>query len=176
MNLRRAQDVIETAVTTEQRQVRLGAAFRKKPILIITIIVVLSISIICGAFLYSDKYLGQAAKRGDNPKPYRPGPIHSFDTFIVNVAGTNATRYLRIGVSVECGSKKAYAKMVENELRIRDRILDLLCAQSIEELLDVSERDHLRAQVGVKIREALGDSEDSSEWVRSVYFSEFTIQ
>ncbi len=176
MNHRGTQDTIELHATTGQRQVKSGSVFRKKPILVTAIIFVLAILIICGAFFYNDKHLGQAAKGGENSKPYRSGPIHSFEPFIVNVSGTNATRYLRISVSVECSSKKAHTRMIENELRIRDRILDLLCAQSIEELLDVSRRDRLRAQVGVKIGEALGNSDDSSEWVRSVYFSEFTIQ
>ena len=170
------QGTVEATVDTGQAQVKPGSHSKKRRTLLISIIALLCISIICGAFLYNGKFFSQAAKGGQNAKPHRLGPIHSFEPFIVNIAGTHATRYLRVCINVECSSKKAHTKIVENELRIRDRILDLLCAQSIEELLDVSERDNLRSTMADTIREAIVNGEDDSQWVRSVYFSEFTIQ
>jgi len=172
----RIQSAAGVVEDMEEAKATTGSSFKRKPIWIILAIILLAVSVTCGAFLYNGKLRGQAAEDGKNPQLYRPGPIYSFEPFVVNVAGTNATRYLRIGVSVECGSKKAHAKIAENELRIRDRILDLLCVQSIEELLDVSRRDSLRDEMAVKIRKALGDKEDSTDWITSVYFSEFTIQ
>ena len=172
----RTQSTVETTTTIGDTQVKSGSRSGKRRILVISIIALLSVSIICGALLYNGKFSSQAAKGGENAKPHRAGPIHSFEPFIVNIAGTHATRYLRVCINVECSSKKAYAKIVENELRIRDRILDLLCAQSIEELLDVSGRDKLRATMADTIKEAVGNGEDDFQWVRSIYFSEFTIQ
>ncbi len=161
-----------------QEKTALGSRFKRKPMRIILAIVLLAVSIVCGVFLYNGRLRGQAAENVKNPQLYRPGgPIYSFEPFVVNIAETNATRYLRVGVSVECGSKRAHARIAQNELRIRDRILDLLCAQSIEELLDVSGRDNLREEMAVKIRKALGRTKkDSADRITSVYFSEFTIQ
>mgnify|MGYP000851677991 CR=1 FL=1 len=172
----RIQSAVEITENTKQVQAKPGSRFRKGRIWMISIIALLSLSIVSGVLLYNGQFSSLATEDGENPKLYSPGPIYSFGPLIVNIAGTNATRYLRIGVSVECGSQEAHGKLVENEVRIRDRILDLLCVQSIEELLDVSTREHLRAKMAVKIREALGNGKDSSEWIRSVYFSEFTIQ
>lgn len=172
----RIQSAVDITENTEQVQAKPRSRFQKGRIWMISMIALLSLSIVSGVLLYNGRFSSLATKDGENPKLYSSGPIYSFGPLIVNIAGTNATRYLRIGVSVECGSKEAHEKIVENEVRVRDRILDLLCAQSIEELLDVSGRDNLRAEMAVKIREALGNGKGSSEWIRSVYFSEFTIQ
>jgi flagellar FliL protein len=172
----RIQSAADAGAYAGQEKTALGSRFKRKPMRIILAIVLLAVSIVCGVFLYNGRLRGQAAENVKNPQLYRPGPIYSFEPFVVNIAETNATRYLRVGVSVECGSKRAHARIAQNELRIRDRILDLLCAQSIEELLDVSGRDNLREEMAVKIREALGDKEDSADRITSVYFSEFTIQ
>lgn len=172
-------DTKETAqliVDAGQGQTESKPRSKKKLLWMISVVIVLSVAIIAGAFLYNGGYLGQAAKSNGNQKTYRPGPIYSFEPFIVNVAGTNATRYLRVCISVECASRKIHAKIAENELRIRDRILDLLCAQSIDGLLDVNQRDSLRATMAVTIGEVLGEAGENSQSVRSVYFSEFTIQ
>ena len=172
----RTQSAVEVTEDIEQVQAESGSRFKRRPLWVIFAIVLLSVSVIFGALLFSRRLPGQAAESDGNQKLQRMGPIHSFEPFIVNIAGSNATRYLRVCVNVECSSKKVHAKIIENELRIRDRILDLLCAQSMEELLDVSGRDDLRVQMAMTIREALGNTEDDSEWVKSVYFSEFTIQ
>ena len=159
----------------ESRIVR-SQSLRVNYLWVIISALLLTISIILGIFIYNNKFSGQATENAKEPQLYNIGPVHSFEPFVVNIAGANATRYLRVGINVECSSKKAHAKIIENELRLRDRILDLLCVQSINDLLDISRRDKLRIEMARKIREALGDEGDNANWVTSIYFSEFTIQ
>ncbi|NLS45390.1 MAG: hypothetical protein GX969_06600 [Firmicutes bacterium] len=171
--MERAAEIMSDA---KQSQMALGSRPKKRPVWLIIVVILFFVSVVCGMLLYNKGFFNQAAEENKNTKLYNPGPIHSFEPFTVNIANSYATRYLRVCINVECNSAKSQLRIVENELRIRDRVIDLLCAQSLEDLLDTTKRDHLRARIAEKIREAVGNTNEDPGWVKSVYFSEFTIQ
>jgi flagellar FliL protein len=106
----------------------------------------------------------------------KPGPTYSFQPFIVNVAGTDGTRYLKASISVECADKKASADIAAVEYKVRDAVIAVLSACDLDELTDVSRRDAIRSRVAEAIERALPGDDKRSPRVRGVYFLEFVIQ
>lgn len=106
----------------------------------------------------------------------RPGPVYSFEPFIVNVAGTGGTRYLKATISVECADRKASSEISEAEIRVRDAVLDVLSTYSLEDLTDVSKRDAIRRRVADAIEGAVPGRGKGPARVKGVYFLEFVIQ
>jgi len=59
---------------------------------------------------------------------------------------------------------------------VRDAILEVLSAQTLEDLTDVSRRNAVRQQVAEAIEQALSSGKQEPARVKGVYFLEFVIQ
>lgn len=133
-----------------------------------------------GALFYTRSLHGQAgtgSRGAEAPEPAtKPGPTYAFEPFIVNVAGTNGTRYLKASISVECADKRASAEIGAVEYKVRDAILAVLSSYNLEDLSDVSKRDAIRRRVADAIERSLSGDGGKSPRVRGVYFLEFVIQ
>lgn len=164
----------------QKQQGRAAGRKRRVSPLVLVGVAAFCLAAAAGAFFYTrsvHRQMGTEASGAEAPKPApRPGPIYSFEPFIVNVAGTDGKRYLKASISVECADKKASAEIAAVEYKVRDAILAVLSAYNLEDLTDVSKRDAIRRRVADAIERSLSGDERESPRVRGVYFVEFVIQ
>lgn len=99
------------------------------------------------------------------------GPVYSPDAFIVNVAGTNGERYLKVSLSLELSNKRAEAEVRRKAVQVRDLILDRLSRQTLGDLQSEDGKAALRRAIAQDINEILDEGK-----VKSVYFTEFVLQ
>lgn len=167
------------AMQDQQRRVA-GRRRRVSPLLVVAVLA-FCLAAAGGAIFYTWSLRGQAATGAgeattSESAATKPGPTYSFEPFIVNVAGTNGTRYLKASISVECADKKVSTEIGAVEYKVRDAILAVLSSYSLEDLSDVSKRDAIRRRVADAIEKALSGDGLKPPRVRGVYFLEFVIQ
>lgn len=156
-----------------------GRKRRVSPLLLVGV-AAFCLAAAAGAFFYTrsvHRQMETEASGAEAPKPApRPGPIYSFEPFIVNVAGTDGTRYLKASITVECADRKASADIAAAEYKVRDAVLAVLSAYELGDLTDVSKRDAIRHRVADAIEQSISGGRKGPDRVRGVYFLEFVIQ
>lgn len=101
-----------------------------------------------------------------------PGPIHSFEPFLVNLNEPGGGRFLRATVEIELKDDEALAKLTGSERQVRDEILRYLSNLRVEATL--GETNRLRISDGIIAR--LGALLEDEELVTRVYFPDFVVQ
>ncbi len=102
------------------------------------------------------------------------GAVVGLDPFVVNLADTDAPRYLRVTISLMVDDKNEVQEVVENATMLsktRDVILQTLSRKRSGELIDEEGKNHLRSE----ILERLAPFYDEPRIV-DVMFTEFVIQ
>ncbi len=90
---------------------------------------------------------------------------------IINPAGTNGNRYLLTTIGLEASNRAAYSELMQKELQVRDILNTLLTSKTLLELVDVTKREALRAEIGKRVTAILKQGT-----VTNVYFSKYIIQ
>lgn len=164
----------------QKQQGRAASRKRRVSPLVLVGVAAFCLAAAAGAFFYTrsvHRQMETGASGAEAPKPApRPGPIYSFEPFIVNVAGTDGTRYLKASITVECVDRKASADIAAAEYKVRDAILAVLSAYELGDLTDVSKRDAIRHRVADAIERTISSGKKGPDRVRGVYFLEFVIQ
>lgn len=99
------------------------------------------------------------------------GPMHSLDTFIVNLADQGGRRYLRITMDIELKNQDNSDELMKRIPQIRDAILKLLPTKTMKDLHSVSGKNALRDEIIIKLNSLL-----KKEIITNIYFTEFVIQ
>ncbi len=95
---------------------------------------------------------------------------------IVNVAGTDGMRFLKVKVVFEYNDKKYKdlgAELARRQPQLKDLLLDKLSRMTLEELEDVKAKDRIRQDLIRIVNESL--PEDAGR-IRDVYFNDFIMQ
>ena len=99
------------------------------------------------------------------------GPTKKLETFIVNLADKDGTRYLRISMDLELINEET-AQLVDKRLpRIRDAILMILPTKKYEDIGTVEGKSTLRNEMLTKLNEVM-----IPEKIKTIYFTEFVVQ
>ena len=151
---------------------------RGKQLLIIGAAVVLALVVgAAGAWWFmggdgSPKAMDKAAQGGGGePAKQPPGKIHELSGFVVNLARSGRTRYLKTTIQLELADKKAVKTAKERKPQIRDALIILLSNQSVEGLQSMQGKYELKRQIVARLNNLMGKGT-----VRNVYFTEFVIQ
>ncbi|HHV61047.1 MAG TPA: hypothetical protein GXX51_00150 [Firmicutes bacterium] len=99
------------------------------------------------------------------------GPIESFDPFIVNIARTDAERYLKVSISIELTTPSAAREVKTKLVRVRDVIINVLTSKTLPELDSQKGKEELRRE----LIQVLNNVIDTGK-VRNVFFTDFVIQ
>lgn len=99
------------------------------------------------------------------------GPIFPLDTFVVNLADSDRSYYLKITLSLELTSEEMKGELEKRLPKIRDLILTQLPTKKSEDLKTVAGKQALREELMAGINERLQTAE-----VRNIYFTDFVIQ
>ena len=92
--------------------------------------------------------------------------------FVVNLAGSGASRYLRTALSLGVKDEHQKEKIKELSGKIRHAVIMYLSERKVEDLVDLEGKNKLRADLRNQIGAAVGDK----NLVTNVYFKEFLIQ
>ncbi len=99
------------------------------------------------------------------------GPIKKLETFIVNLADKDGTRYLRISMDLELINEET-GQLVDKRLpKIRDTILMILPTKKYEDIDTVEGKSSLRNEMITKLNEVM-----IPEKIKTIYFTEFVVQ
>jgi flagellar FliL protein len=126
-----------------------------------------------GAYYYFVKAAPAQAKEAE-PEPPPATGIVPLEPFVVNLADTGATRFLRATLSLVVQDEEQAKEMEENAVekaRIRSAILELLAEQRADALVTPEGKNELKKHIAERIEHAAHDLK-----VVDVLFSEFVIQ
>jgi len=90
---------------------------------------------------------------------------------IVNPAGTNGTRFLLTTIGLEVTTPEAEKDLEKKEVQVRDVLNSVLTSKGLDELVNVEQREALRAEIFQKVGELVKPGS-----LANVYFSKFIIQ
>jgi flagellar FliL protein len=109
---------------------------------------------------------GSEAKKSDYL-----GPIVKLKDFVVNIEGTQGTRYLKAGITLEADSEKTKKAIEARKPQIRDIILFHLGNKRFNEVRDLQGKKQLRAELVRKINSAVNAGK-----IRTLFFTGFVVQ
>jgi flagellar protein FliL len=98
-------------------------------------------------------------------------PVHVIDNLVVNPARSAGTRFLLASIAVEANTPEQAAIIAEHDIELRDALILVLGAKSVEELTDISQRAGIVRQVKASISKILGP-----ELIHEIYIPQFVIQ
>ena len=127
-----------------------------------------------GAYFYFVKAAPAHAKEAEPEPPPAPTGILALEPFVVNLADTGATRFIRVTLSLVLQDEEQAKELEEHAIekaRVRSSILELLAEQHAEKLVTPEGKDELKKTIAERIEHAAHELK-----VVDVLFSEFVIQ
>jgi len=117
----------------------------------------------------------QAATAEPEPEPHEPlhQAVIPFDSFVVNLADSGGSRFLRVSLSLVVDDEES-AEALEDpvtKIRVRSAILELLAQQSAAPLITPEGKTALKQSIAEQSRKAAPKVQ-----VSNVFFSEFIVQ
>ena len=116
---------------------------------------------------------GEEGEGGENTEELPPGVgvMFTMDPFVVNLAGSNGKRFLKVTASLELSSPEVNPEFEENLQKITDSILVLLSSKSFEDVYSVQGKFKLKDEITTRVNRFLVVGH-----VKDAYFTEFIVQ
>ena len=110
---------------------------------------------------------------GENAEELPPGVgvMFTMDPFVVNLAGSNGKRFLKVTAALELSSPEVNPEFEENLQKITDSILVLLSSKSFEDVYSVQGKFKLKDEITTRVNRFLVVGH-----VKDAYFTEFIVQ
>jgi flagellar FliL protein len=160
-----------------------GAEGGKKPIgMIIGIIVGLLVLGGGGYYAYTNFFQEKPAEEkpaeGEEGKEEAPpeedlnlGVMFPMDPFVVNLAGSEGKRFLKVTISLELSTPEVRLEIKENIQKVTDSILILLSSKPFEDVYSVQGKFKLKDEITTRVNRFLVVGH-----IKEAYFTEFIIQ
>ena len=100
--------------------------------------------------------------------------IVSFDNTVTNISGTNGRRFLKARINLEVTNFESEGKVRARMVQLRDRLISLLSAKTIDALDGWENQDIIRREIRDEFNVLLHS--EGSEGIKQIYFTEFVIQ
>ena len=155
----------------------------KKPIgMIIGIIVGLLVLGGGGYYAYTNFFQEKPAEEkpaeGEEGKEEAPpeedlnlGVMFPMDPLVVNLAGSEGKRFLKITISLELSTPEVHLEIKENIQKVTDSILILLSSKAFEDVYSVQGKFKLKDEITTRVNRFLVVGH-----IKDAYFTEFIIQ
>ncbi len=112
----------------------------------------------------------QGSETGNKKRPI--GPTYDVGEFIVNLtSNTNQMRFIRTQVMLEASDAKAMAELETRKPQLRDRLISLLRARTIDELSSDDGMEALRFDIISSVNGLLNNGE-----ITDVFFLDLIVQ
>ena len=110
---------------------------------------------------------------GENTEELPPGVgvMFTMDPFVVNLAGSNGKRFLKVTATLELSSPEVNPEFEENLQKITDSILVLLSSKSFVDVYSVQGKFKLKDEITTRVNRFLVVGH-----VKDAYFTEFIVQ
>ena len=99
------------------------------------------------------------------------GPLFPLETFIVNLADEERSRYLRVTMDLELVAPTDTEKLNQRLPQIRDRILMILPSKHFDEIASVDGKTALRDEIINKLNSLFPKTV-----INNIFFTEFVVQ
>ena len=100
-----------------------------------------------------------------------PGPLFPLETFIVNLADQERSRYLRITMDLELVESTDAHKINERLSQVRDSILMILPTKQFAEIASMEGKIALRDEIIAKLNGLF-----NQKVISNIFFTEFVVQ
>jgi len=97
-------------------------------------------------------------------------PIYELDTFTVNLADINITRYARVNIKLELNNYDVEEEVERRTPQIRDLIIVLLSSKKFNDINSTEGKDNLRMEIIKSINTYLVKGE-----IVNLYFTDFVV-
>ena len=114
---------------------------------------------------------GQVPERKAPAEKADYGFMFPLDPFIINLAGSGGSRFLKVNVSLKINGPEVHLELTKNILKLRDSILFLLSNKSFEDIDSFQEKSKLENEIMVRVNKFLTVGQ-----VNGAYFTEFIIR
>ena len=108
---------------------------------------------------------------GEVAEDVKLGVMFSMDPFVVNLAGSEGKRFLKVTVSLELSTPDVNLELDENIQKITDSILVLLSSKAFEDVYSVQGKFKLKDEITTRVNRFLVVGH-----IKDAYFTEFIIQ
>jgi flagellar FliL protein len=130
-----------------------------------------------GAFFGLKMISGPEKGEGEVDKPEvvekkLPGKIYDFESMVVNISGTQGTRYLKVTVSLELDDSAELSKEIDSR---KAQFLDIMTTEFSSVTLDQVDDPASKNSLKFRLRQNFNDKLLSGEVV-NIYFRDFVIQ
>ena len=150
----------------------------KVTFLVIAVMLVLTIGLAAGFFMMWGK-LSEINTQGpptanidtNQSQMAQLGPLFPLDTFIVNLADEERSRYLRITMDLELTASSDADKLNQRLPQVRDRILMILPSKRFDEIASVDGKTALRDEIINKLNSLFPKTV-----ITNIFFTEFVVQ
>lgn len=146
--------------------------------LLVTVLLVLTIGLTAGFFMMWNKLSAlntpgnmAAAAQDGQAQTATLGPLFSLETFIVNLADTERSRYLRVTMDLELAESNDAVKLNERLSQVRDSILMILPSKQFVDIASMEGKIALRDEIIAKLNSLF-----PKNVVTNIFFTEFVVQ
>ncbi len=113
----------------------------------------------------------EAQAAADSLSANEVGPLLPIEEVLVNIAGTKGRRFFKTSISLEMDGKDLEKIATERLPILRGKVIDVLAAKPLEDLISPNARDALR----VELLESLNAEVSGGEFT-DLFFTEFLVQ
>lgn len=95
----------------------------------------------------------------------------TFESIVVNPAGTAGTRFLSCSVSFQMADDKSHSTFERAEVQIKDLLITILSSKSVDELADITSRNKMRREMLNAANQMVAPAA-----AQAVYLTDFVLQ
>ena len=106
----------------------------------------------------------------DDEAEHTPQKIFNIEDLIINPAGTSGQRLLLLSVGFAVGGDEELKLLQENEVIIKDMVINAVSQKSLGTLSKIELKDSLKVELADKVNETYPKAK-----VKNVYFSKYLI-
>ncbi len=114
----------------------------------------------------------EAPAGGGEHGPAAPPPVYSISDLVLNPAGSGGTRFLMLSVAFDMKDSAGVETLKARDAEIKDAVLALVGAKTVEQLAEVSAREPLK----VEIMALVSKIAKKPKLIKRVSFPQFVIQ
>jgi flagellar FliL protein len=119
----------------------------------------------------ADVAAAAAPRKADGKEAKKPA-IHVIDNLVLNPAESGGGRFLLLTVAFQMKDDATLAEIKGRDEEVRDAVLRVLGAKTVDELADVKRREGFR----IELKTAIGGMFEEKDAVSRIYFPQFVIQ
>ena len=144
--------------------------------LVVAVLLVVTLGLAGGFFMMWNKLSAlntqsNAAAQDQQVQTTALGTLFPLDTFIVNLADQERSRYLRVTMDLELVASTDTEKLNERLPQVRDRILTLLPSKRFADIASTEGKTALRDEIIGKLNGLFPENV-----ITNIFFSEFVVQ